>query len=199
MQITYRKADLSDCQKIAELMHLASGGIIDFLYQGLFSDLDPVDFVANNLKIGKYPYNYDSAIVADADGSVVGISYSYPSRYHGLSESSRYLLPRDRIEHLDDFFNSKVDNSWFLDSFGVDPDWQNYGIGSKLLKLTEERALSYRYNSLSLFVFADNIDAIRLYSKKGFIVEKRVVVKPHERIPHSGGCLLMKKDLIIKL
>ena len=44
-------------------------------------------------------------------------------------------------------------------------------------------------------VFADNLDAKRLYVRCGFKTVKSVELKPHALIPHEGGCLLMKCEI----
>ncbi len=196
--ITYRKARYEDCGEIAKLMDLASGGIIDFLYQDLFEDLDPAEFVEKNLQSADDPYNYNSAIVADQDGIVVGVSYSYPSSYHGLSESSRSTLPVDRLACLNDFFNARIENSWFIDSFAVNTSLQGMGLGKKLLDMTIEKARKENFSTLTLMVFADNEKALRFYLKNNFEVAQKVRLDRQELMPHDGGCLLMKKDLQLK-
>jgi ribosomal protein S18 acetylase RimI-like enzyme len=195
MTITYRTGKPEDCRDIANLMDQASGGIIEYLYHDLFVELKPAEFVANNLLKSEYPYNYNSAIVAEKDGKVVGVSYSYPSSYHGLTKSTKDLLPHDRQDHLADFFSARIENSWFLDSLGVDASCRKLGIGDRLLKMTIHRAREKGFNSMSLLVFADNKKATRLYRKNGFIIAEKVEVQRHRLIPHDGGCLLMKKDL----
>jgi ribosomal protein S18 acetylase RimI-like enzyme len=195
MKVKYRTGKPEDCNEIANLMDQASGGIIEFLYHDLFLDLKPAEFVAKNLLESEYPYNYNSAIVAEKDDKVVGISYSYPSSYHGLTERAKDMLPHDRLVHLADFFSARIENSWLLDSFGVDSSCRKLGIGNRLLKMTIQRAREKGFNSMSLLVFADNSKAIRLYRNNGFIIAEKVKVQRHRLIPHDEGCLLMKKVL----
>jgi ribosomal protein S18 acetylase RimI-like enzyme len=193
--ITYRTARYEDCGKIAKLMDLASGGIIDFLYHDLFEDLEPAEFVERNLQSAQDPYNYNSAIVADMDGAVVGVCYSYPSSYHGLSDNSRLTLPVDRLACLNDFFNARIENSWYIDSFAVNPSMQGSGIGKRLLDMTIEKARKESFSTLTLMVFADNEKALRFYFKNNFEVAQKVCLDRQELIPHDGGCFLMQKDL----
>lgn len=196
MDITYRAARYEDCSEIAKLMDLASGGIIDFLYHGLFEDIEPAEFVKKNLQSAQDPYNYNSAIVADLDGTVVGACYSYPSSYHGLSDNSRSTLPVERLACFNDFFNARVKNSWFIDSFAVNPSMQGSGIGKKLLDMTIEKARKENFSIISLMVFADNEKALRFYFKNNFEVAQKIRLDRQELMPHDGGCLLMKKDIL---
>lgn len=195
MSIIYRNARPEDCPKIAELIDLASGGIIEFLYHDLFPGLQPVEVLSRGLEMGRYPYNYTTTIVAEVNGEVAGISQSYPSRYHLITEKIRESFPSDRVAHLEDFFEARVDNSWFLESLGVFPAWQGQGIGSRLLEMTMEKATEEGYPSICLLVFADNQAAIRLYRRKGFEEDRKVRVHRNELIPHTGGCILMKSQL----
>lgn len=55
--------------------------------------------------------------------------------------------------------------------FCVLPDFQNKGIGSKVLSHIEEQVKSMGYISVRLDVFSENPYALRLYEKKGY--EKR--------------------------
>lgn len=196
MDVIYRSARAEDSHGIAELINLASGGIIEFLYEALMPEMNPVELLARGLEMGRYPYNYTTCIVAEDVDSVVGVSHSYPSCYHLITDKIREFFPPERIGHLEDFYRARVENSWFLESLGVDPRFQGKGIGSRLIDLTRKRALEEGYSSLSLLVFADNEGAIRLYRKKGFTKERHVRVEPHELIPHEDGCILMKMDLI---
>jgi len=195
MNIIYRNAEPEDCPKIAELIDLASGGIIGFLYHDLFPGLEPVEVLARGLEMGRYPYNYTTTMVAEVNGEIAGISHSYPSRYHLITDKIRESFPQDRVSHLEDFFGARIENSWFLESLGVFPVFQGKGIGSHLLEMTMEKARQEGYPSICLLVFADNRDAIRLYRKKGFEEVRKVKVDTHELIPHTGGCILMKKRI----
>jgi len=58
--------------------------------------------------------------------------------------------------------------------------------------LTRKKATKAGYNVLSLIVFADNINAQRLYWRCGFKMVENVELESHEFIPHQGGCLLIK-------
>ena len=195
LEIIYRKAEVSDCYKIAELMNLASGGIIEFLYHDMDKDIGPVGIVERGIRNGQYPYNYNSCIIAELKGTFAGVSYSYPSSYHLLTERARKLIPSDRLYHLRDFFSTRIDNSWFIDSFGVEPLFQGLGIGTRLLELTMEKARKEGFSLLSLMVFQDNEDALRLYRSKGFKEIKKVPLNRHSLIPHDGGCFLMERNL----
>lgn len=194
-QIIFRQGKHKDCQRIAELDSLASGGAIDFLFRDLVPGLSPVQIVAHNFKNDFYPFTYKSAIVAEYQKEVIGFALSFPAQYHCITDEMRAFFPPDRLEHFKDFFSNRVENSYYLDAFAVAPSHQRCGIGKQLMALTMAKAKKEGFDVLSLIVFADNTSAIPFYEQCGFKTIKPVELEPHELIPHQGGCLLMAADI----
>lgn len=194
-EILFRKGRFEDCHRIAELDDMASGGAIDYLFHDLLPGLTPVQIVAKNFEQDEYPYTYRSAIVAQHRDKVVGFALSYPAEFHTISEEMRRYFPPERLAHFSDFFSTRIEGSLYLDGLGVAPDFQRYGIGSRLIDLTMDKARSEGYPALSLISFADNTQAIKLYERCGFQIIKPIELQPHERIPHQGGCVLMNCEL----
>ena len=195
MSFIYRPAEKADCTKIAELINLASDGIVEYLFHDLVSEMTPVQMIAYNLAEDHYPHSYKSAIVAADGKNVVGMALSYPSSYHKITDEMRGFFPADRLEHLRDFYSSSVSKSWFLDALAVDENCRKHGIGRRLVDLTKERAKDNEYAILSLIAFADNSPALGLYKRVGFRVAKKVDLAGNAFIPHQDGCLLLRCDI----
>ncbi len=191
-EIVFREGRKEDSQRTAELDNIASGGALDFLFSGLVPGMTPVQIVAHGLENDHYPHSYRSTIVTEHNGEVVGMSLSFPSQYHAVTEELRNFLPADRLEHFREFFSSRIEESWYLDALCVNERYRNIGIGRELIIRTAHKAKKEKFSALSLLVFADNKTAVRLYRKTGFEIEKRVRLEPHPLLPHKGGCLLMK-------
>lgn len=196
MAIKYRRAEKADSGKIAELINIASGGVVDFLFRELVPNMTSVQIMAYNLEKDNYPHSYKSAIVAADKKNVVGMALSYPSSYQKITDEMRGSFPNERLEHLSDFYSSKVPDSWFLDSLGVDEAYRRKGIGTRLIELTMEKAKENGCGIISLIVFADNSTALALYKDLGFRVVKEIDLKGNEFIPHQDGCLLLKCDIV---
>jgi len=194
--IHFREGRFADCNRIAALDDMASDGAIDFLFHDLIPGLTPIQIIARNFERDEYPFTYKSAIVAEYRNEVIGFALSYPAEFHTISEEMRRYFPPDRVAHFHDFFSTRVEGSYYLDGLGVDPDLQRLGIGSRLIRLTKEKAMEKGYPALSLIAFADNGEAIKLYERCGFQPVKAIELLPHERIPHQGGCLLMNCELV---
>jgi ribosomal protein S18 acetylase RimI-like enzyme len=107
----------------------------------------------------------------------------------------RELFPLDRLKHVENIFTSRVENSLYLDTMGVDQEFRGKGIGSKLISLTQKKAGEHGINALSLIVLADNTGAQKLYNRHGFEIVHHIEMDSHELIPHEGGAYLMSCDL----
>lgn len=195
MEINYRIANKTDCARMAELINIASGGVVEFLFHDLMPKLTPQQIVAHNLESDQGYYTYKNAIVAETEDRVVGMALSFPALFHKMTADMRQYFPKDRLDHLTDFYAARVDDSLFLDALCVDQRLRRNGIGGRLISLTKKKAKQSGFDILSLIVFADNTEALNVYHRHGFEVVAPVKLNSHERIPHEGGCLLMKSSI----
>ena len=192
MNINYRTAKKADCLRMAELINIASGGVVEFLFHDLVPERTPTQIVAYNLKSAQGAHTYKNSIVAEAENQVVGMALSFPAHYHRITAEMRQFFPKDRMDHLSDFYAARIDGSLFLDALCVDQTLRRNGIGGQLISLTKEKAKKDGMDLLSLIVFADNTKALSVYHRHGFEFQTPVKLDAHEYIPHGGGCFLMK-------
>jgi len=195
MDILYRRGKIEDCSKIAEGINLASGGIVEFLFHGLLENNTVAEIMADFLRAETGYDSYKNAIIAECQGTIVGIVYSYPAKFHEITEETKAFFPSDRLILLADFFNSRVDHSLFLDSIYVDESFRGQGIGSKLIALTKAKAKENGYLQLSLMVMNENMVARRAYERNHFTIVKHIEVKEHKLIPNKGGIYLLVSDV----
>ncbi len=195
MDIVYRKGRLDDCYKIAKGIDLASGGIVEFLFHDLLKDRTAVQVMAESLANEEGYESYNNAIVAEYEGHIIGIVYSYPAKFHGISDETRKIFPSDRLELLADFFASRVEDSLFLDSIYVDETFRGQGVGSKLIKLTKQKAKENGYSKLSLMVMHENKVARQTYERNHFQIVKHINVNDHKLIRNKGGIYLLVSDV----
>ena len=191
MAITYRPAEKADSARIAELICMASDGVVEFLFHDLVPNMTSDQVVAYNLEQDHYPHTYKSAIVALDGKEVVGMALSYPSAYHKITDEMKAFFPKERLEHLHDFYTADIPDSWLLDALAVEPTYRRQGIGSRLIELTQEKAKDNGYDMLSLIAFKDNEPALALYKASGFRVKDVVQLAGNKYIPHQDGCLLL--------
>jgi len=195
MTFKYRPGEKKDCLKLAELISVASDGVVEYLFHDLVPAMTAVQVVAQDLEEGNAPESYKSSVVAVDAKDVAGMALSYPSSYHKVTDEMRGFFPADRLEHLRHYYSSRVENTWMLDALGVFDNYRRRGIAEKLISLTKERAIENGYNTLSLIVFADNALAIPLYERTGFEVVQKIELRSNEFIKHNNGCLLMRCEI----
>ncbi len=81
METKYRSGKKQDCVKLAELINIASDGVVEYLFHDLVPGMTPTQVVAHNLENDNYPHSYRSAVVAEEESDVIGMALSYPSSY----------------------------------------------------------------------------------------------------------------------
>ncbi len=86
MTFKYRPAEKEDSAKLAELVNIASDGVVEYLFHDLVPGITPVQVVAHNLENDNYPHSYRSAVVAAEETDVIGMALSYPSSYHKITK-----------------------------------------------------------------------------------------------------------------
>ena len=195
MSYEYEPAGKEDCATLAELIDMASDGVVEYLFRDLVPGMQPVQLIAHNLENIDSPHSYKSAIVARDGKEVVGMALSYSSDFHHISDEMRNFFPADRLAHLSDFYAARVENSWYLDTLSVFGGHRRQGIGEKLISLTKKKAIENGYNALSLIVFADNELALPVYKRTGFEIVRKVKLGPNECIHHNDGSLLLNCKL----
>ena len=197
MALKFRPGEKEDCLKMAELISIASDGVLEYLLNDLVPEMTPVQVMSKNLEKSNSIESYKNSVVALDEDNVVGMALSFPSYYHKITDEMRSFFPADRLGHLRQYYSSRVENSWMLDALGVFENYRRRGIAEKLIRLAKERAIENGYNTLSLIVFADNTLAIPLYKRTGFKVVQKIELHGNEFIKHENGCLLMKCEITI--
>jgi len=190
--IEYRPAVKEDSATMAELIRIAAGGMVDFLFHDLIEGVTPLQILANGLKNDRFPHTYKNALVAVSGQEVVGVALSYPSEHHGVTEALKAFVPQERLDHLEAFYEARVDSSLYLDSLAVFEEFRGQGVGGRLISLTKEKAMAEGFDTVSLIALADNAPALSVYRRHGFEVVADIPIEPHEFIPHQGGSLLLK-------
>ena len=74
-----------------------------------------------------------------------------------------------------DFIPSYVENyKYYISSLYIDPNYQNKGIGTKLLKTLINNLKKTNLDNIYLTVDLNNKNAIDFYLKNNFLIEKKI-------------------------
>ena len=191
--IHIRPATPDDAPELARLIDMAGGGVYEFLLDGLVPGLTAAEMLVPGLAGTSGSLSYRHSGVAEAAGRIVGVTHAYPVDWIRTQDYTG--LPADRLAHMEDFNRVQDWGSYFLSALAVDPAWRRRGIAAQLLDWVYGRARSGRFDRVTLHVWADNVDARRLYAKEGFQEIGRADLPWHERLPHQGGSVLLQRSV----
>ena len=98
---------------------------------------------------------------------------AYSEKIYKFSKRFEVWHKKRLIALLAIYENSLCSKNFFITNLSVHNDFRGNGIGSALLLLSIEDAKIVKPSYLSLEVFSDNLAAIHLYKKHGFIVKEK--------------------------
>lgn len=185
--LEFRAAKKEDCRIIAELYSISSDGVADYIWTQLAKDGE------NIYNIGQRRYenedsvfSYKNCIVVEKDKKIIGMLVAFPMISDGTVSDDPVLAPYSHLE---------FDNSFYICGVALFSEYRGLGIGTELMQLAEQQAKIRKFNTLSLVVFEENADAVRLYEKLGYKEVQREKIVPHPLIHYTGDAILMIKNL----
>lgn len=189
--IQIRPAEADDAFELAQLIDMAGGGVYEFLLAGLVPGLSAREMLVPGLAGTSGSFSHRHSTVAVRDGAVVGVAHAYPVDWMRMEDFSG--LPPDRMAHLEDFQAKQDWGSYFLSALAVDPACRRDGVARALLAEVYGRARTGGFDRVTLHVWADNATARALYEREGFKELAHAAIPWHERLPHHGGSLLLRR------
>ncbi|MFD1605607.1 GNAT family N-acetyltransferase [Flavobacterium artemisiae] len=178
-----RKAKISDAPFIAPILLLAMEDIIyKFIKKEDYAAAK--DFLQYFVERENNQYSYQNCFVAEENNEIIGAVNIYEGA--AIEELRNPIIKYVRENYNPEFdpeFETKEGES-YIDSLGVNPNYQGKGIGSKILKFLIEEYVHKNKQTLGLLVEEDNPLAKNLYLKIGFEIvgEKTLVGKKLEHL-----------------
>ncbi|MCP2025515.1 ribosomal protein S18 acetylase RimI-like enzyme [Flavobacterium sp. HSC-32F16] len=181
-----RKAEISDSKYIAPILLLAMEDIIyKFIAKKDYAAAK--DFLEYFIERDNNQYSYQNCFVAEEDNEIIGAVNIY-------NGSELKVLRSPIVEYVQATFNPEFDpefetqpGEFYIDSLGVNPNYQGKGIGSKILRFLIAEYVHKNKQTLGLLVEEENPLAKSLYLKLGFKVvgEKTLVGKKLDHLQIS--------------
>lgn len=187
-----RKAQREDAQEGAALMLRAMGRFEGIMFPERFRNRLSAHGVLTWLFGKNYNrFSFRYADVAENNGRVSGLLVSYPGRTMPLLAlptgiqlisacGTSWAL--DMIRSVPLFLRMKeaLPGEYYINTVAVFPEYAGKGIGTRLMKLAEEKAKESGLKKCSLTVDVLNEKAIRLYERLGYhIVETEKINQFH--------------------
>ena len=185
MSLAFRPAQPQDARALAELYSFAAGGLAEYMWSlGQDAAVDPLDVGETWFAQEEGHSSYRHCTIAEIDSAVQGMAQAMPltEQPESFSEGDPVLAPFDGFGRAP---------SLYIDALACYPAARGRGVGSALLELMADDARDIGLPQLSLIVYEQNTDAVRLYERYGFQVAERRAIVEHKLIRYTGDYLLM--------
>jgi ribosomal protein S18 acetylase RimI-like enzyme len=186
--IEFRAAKREDSRQIAELYRLSSDGVADYIWTKLaMPGEDILDVGERRYESEDSVFSYKNCSIVEVDGVIAGMMAAYPMVLGDITaDEDPVLAPYSRLEE---------DNSYYICGVALYPEYRDRGLGHQFMALAKQQAMLRQLNKLSLVVFENNENAIRIYKDLGYKEIKREKIVEHPMINHTGYAILMVKTL----
>jgi GNAT superfamily N-acetyltransferase len=186
-----RPARGEDCFEIARLFLMASEGLAEYIWSRMTEPGESlIETGARRCSGEAIACSYQNCFIAELANTTVGMLNAFPmeerDRPDGLNLNADPAL-RPLVE-LRDY------NSLFVSGVAVYPQHRGRGIGTRLLAIAEQQAVSYGLTRLSLICLEQNQGAMRLYARLGFReIDRRPLVAHPVWRSYQGDAVLLTK------
>jgi ribosomal protein S18 acetylase RimI-like enzyme len=185
--VTLRQATRDDCARIARLYMVAGHGIAEYIWSRVDAPgLSLLEIGERRFAREGTAFSYQNALVAEKDGSVIGLMLSFPmeppSNGRRSAADDPVLAPYAELEDYD---------SLYVSTLAVFHEHQGLGIGTRLLHEASRRARATGLDRLSLICLEKNTKALRLYRRLGFHELARRPIVPHPFFHYREGDALL--------
>ncbi|MEM9332208.1 MAG: GNAT family N-acetyltransferase [Pseudomonadota bacterium] len=193
VEIEIRQAEVSDALALAKLIDIAGEGIPNWLWSKSVTDeKKPLDIGVERASREQGGFSYTNALVAEVMGEIKGMILSYPI------DSAPQDNPEDLPAPIAPFVELEKHSvdTWYINALAVFAGNRGAGIGSKLMAKAEELARLDGHKSMSIQVYSQNTEAVRLYKHLGYDETVRAKVLDHPCQPYyDEDVLLLIKQL----
>lgn len=162
-----RKAIKQDSHIISEHLFLAMKDVL-YNFLGIKNAVQAKEFLMYFVEKENNQYSFQNCLVAESEHGILGSINIYDG-------ADLELLRAPIIQYVKKNFNINFNpeketqhGEFYIDSFGVRPDHQGKGIGTKILQQIIKMYTIENKQTLGLLVDEENPDAEKLYLKLGF-------------------------------
>jgi ribosomal protein S18 acetylase RimI-like enzyme len=189
-----RRAMKQDAQALAEVIEYAGHGMPGYLWSRSAKEgQPPIEVGIERVLREEANFSYRNAVAAEVDGRVAAMMLAY--RLPEQSEVNLEELP-DLLRPLEEL-EQKVPGTFYVNALAAYPEYRGLGLGTKLLEAAHALASEAGCEELSLEVFDQNEDAVRLYERHGYREIARLPAAPHPIYQYEGHILLMTRSVAL--
>jgi len=197
MQTTYliRQASEADAPALAKLINIAGEGIPNWLWtRACVEGQTPLETGIERARRPSGGFSYTNALIADQGSDPIGMVLSYAiteAPENNPNDLPAPIAPFVALEKLSV-------GTWYVNALAVFAEARGRGIGTALMTAAEGQARVRGFDEMSIQVYEQNVDAVRLYERLGYTLAAKEAVRLHPSPPYyTGDVLLLKKPLAV--
>ncbi len=172
----------------------ATGGLVEAVYDGAIPGRTVQHVVEHLFSRPAATTSFENCWVAEIEEKVLGSIHAFPMDAMA-DDPADPLVPDGRKYLYAPFEHMHAEGSFYIMAVAVYAEFRGAGIGKRLLAQAEAAAKAKGFTEMSLNVFSENQDAVRLYEALGYTERTRQPVVGHEKIRYGGDYLLMTRSL----
>jgi ribosomal protein S18 acetylase RimI-like enzyme len=185
-----REAKASDAEDLARFINMAADDLpLHFWQKSVGPDGDPWAYGKERAARETGSFSYRNAWLTETDGKVGACLLGYPAEDDPSPidpETPAIFVPLLELEAL-------APGSWYLNVLATYEAFRGKGLGSALLAHAEQITRQSGRKTVSLIAADTHLDALRLYTAKGFQeVTRRPVVKGDWQVDAAEWILFTK-------
>lgn len=194
MKANYRMARADDVDVAAEFVEYSADGLADLLLKDLIPDTTPLELLKYIINDENSPLHFSNIILGEVDFEVIAAANIYDSKQHGIPEFMLTLLPDSRVKVIQNFLQSRVENSLYIHTIAIKPEFRGQKISYELMECFKSIASASDLSSLSAHVWEDNLIAQEMFRQFGFVPVEKVTMGQHKLLNHDCDMILFKND-----
>ncbi|MEL6102352.1 MAG: GNAT family N-acetyltransferase [Pseudomonadota bacterium] len=190
-----RQASEADAPALAKLINIAGEGIPNWLWtRACVEGQTPLETGIERARRPSGGFSYTNALIADQGSDPIGMVLSYAiteAPENNPNDLPAPIAPFVALEKLSV-------GTWYVNALAVFAEARGRGIGTALMTAAEGQARVRGFDEMSIQVYEQNVDAVRLYERLGYTLAAKEAVRLHPSPPYyTGDVLLLKKPLAV--
>ncbi|MBQ7585381.1 MAG: GNAT family N-acetyltransferase [Desulfovibrionaceae bacterium] len=189
-ELNFRVASVEDAPFIAKCVTKVAEGVVEMLLEGFLNSIDPWQILTMVLQDSSQALSYKNALIAELLNSPQGLLLAYEAKDQVIPPLMRTLLPKERLEPLEEALTCVWEDSLYINTLWVAEDQRGKGLAWVLMDYAKTWAKSLELSRLSLMVLKDNLRAQTFYERQGFKFISAIKLPPRLSDLHGGALLL---------
>lgn len=190
-----RQASEADAPALAKLINIAGEGIPNWLWtRACVEGQTPLETGIERARRPSGGFSYTNALIADQGSDPIGMVLSYAiteAPENNPNDLPAPIAPFVALEKLSV-------GTWYVNALAVFAEARGRGIGTALMTAAEGQARVRGFDEMSIQVYEQNVDAVRLYERLGYTLAAKEAVRLHPSPPYyTGDVLLLKKPIAV--